>query len=80
MRRLLNFLYYFLAIISCDIVQATSWKWYRKAFEGHWEQWWIDFPICSTMWLDVKGCHKDYGRPPLARGTPICEEHHAEVG
>lgn len=49
-------------------------QWYRRMVGGHWELWILDFPVCGEMWHQVQDCHLVSGtRPPLARGTPVCE-------
>jgi len=48
----------------------SNFRWYRRLRGGHWEKWYIDYPICSTIWFYQK--HGE--RPGLGRGTPICED------
>jgi len=51
-------------------------RWYRHFCGGHWERWYIAYPVCSYCWVQVDRCHLDgCPRPPLARGTPSCEDH-----
>ena len=51
--------------------------WFRRRCGGHWEQWTIDFPVCSFSWFQLTQCSKGTGwRPCLGRGTPCCEETH----
>lgn len=48
----------------------SNYRWWRKWRGGHWEYWWIDAPVASSMWLlNTHGT-----RPGLGRGAPICEE------
>ena len=52
----------------------ANWRWYRRWQGGHWEEWIIDVPVASVLWLDFLACTRDTGgRPPLGRGTPTCE-------
>lgn len=50
-------------------------RWYRRWCGGHWELWWVDFPVCSEQWHQVRWCSLELGRrPALCRGTPRCED------
>jgi len=47
----------------------SNFRWYRRLCGGHWEQWWIDVPFTSDIWM-----RNEHGtRPPGGRGTPRCE-------
>ena len=50
---------------------------YRRWWGGHWEQWWIDVPVCGEIWHDVKECSFIARERPtgLCRGTPTCESY-----
>jgi len=52
---------------------------YRVWWGGHWELWYVDFPVCSDIWHDAKACYFETGKRPggLLRGTPTCEQHEA---
>ena len=48
----------------------AEFRWYRWLRGGHWERWYIDYPVCSAMWLQ-----QAHGvRPGLGQGTPACEQ------
>lgn len=48
-------------------------RWFRRMRGGHWEQWWIDMPVCSTLWL-----RREHGtRPGLGVYPDACEDHEA---
>lgn len=48
----------------------SNWQWWRRRRGGHWERWIIDSPFNADIWMQ-----NEHGtRPPLGRGTPICEE------
>lgn len=32
----------------------SNWKFYRRIKGGKWEQWYVDHPVCSLMWFQVK--------------------------
>lgn len=50
----------------------SDFKWYRKLCGGHWENWWVDPPVCSSVW--VKNNH---GRRPIGAGwLEKCEDYH----
>jgi hypothetical protein len=48
---------------------------YRRWWGGHWELWWVDFPIAADIWHDVVRCSVETGKRPnaLLMGTPTCE-------
>jgi hypothetical protein len=49
--------------------------WWRRLRGGHWEQWWIDVPVASDVWMRVDGCSLENGyRPAGGYGTPRCED------
>ena len=49
----------------------SGFRWYRRWRGGHWERWWIDAPVCADVWVRT-----EHGRrPPLAMGTPRCEDY-----
>lgn len=50
------------------------WRWLRG---GHWEQWWVDFPVNARVWHRVEFCSRGTDLRPsaLCRGRPICETH-----
>jgi hypothetical protein len=52
-------------------------KRYRRWWGGHWELWWVDFPVVSEVWHDVERCSFETGKRPggLLRGTPTCEDY-----
>jgi hypothetical protein len=48
---------------------------YRRWRGGHWERWWLDFPVASFQWERTLGCTRETGQyVPLSRGTPVCED------
>lgn len=51
--------------------------WYRRRVGGHWERWFVDFPVASHIWFRRRdGCAKvNRRRPGLCFGNPHCEEH-----
>jgi hypothetical protein len=54
----------------------SRFRWYRRLCGGHWEWWWVGYPICQAVWLQVERCTLlGGGRHPLCRGTPVCEDH-----
>lgn len=63
--------------IVVAILALYKYQFYRKWWGGHWELWWVDFPICSEIWHDVEKSSTETGeRPyPLLRGTPVCEQY-----
>jgi hypothetical protein len=32
----------------------SGFKWYRKLAGGKWERWWVDCPVNSDIWHEVK--------------------------
>lgn len=45
-------------------------RWFRRWVGGHFERWWLDVPVTAELWL-----RRAHGtRPPLGRGTPVCED------
>jgi hypothetical protein len=58
----------------------SKFQMYRRWIGGHWEAWWIDFPICSTIWIYCNHGYKPGGicslehcedySPKLERTTP----------
>lgn len=32
----------------------SNYQWYRKLAGGKWERWWVDHPVCSDVWHDVR--------------------------
>lgn len=72
----------FIAIIkwSWFKIFLSDYQWYRRAYGGHWELWYIDHPICSSMWLDVKQCSVGTSyREPGWRGSPRCENWETRI-
>ncbi len=58
-----------------DCTPLPEFQLYRRLRGGHWEQWHIDHPVCSTLWLKETPCNVTAGtRPGLGRGNPICED------
>lgn len=62
-----------------DMLGFARYEWFRKWCGGHWEKWYIDV-VHSQLWIPVNACiHSGDDtferRPPLGRGTPICESH-----
>ena len=55
----------------------SNFKLARKYIGGHWEQYYVDHPICSDVWHKVDNCSLDSGVRPnsLCRGRPTCEHH-----
>ena len=49
-------------------------KWYRRLCGDHWELWYIEVTH-SEIWHNRLGCYEQIGRPPCARGTPLCEDY-----
>lgn len=49
---------------------ASRWRWYRRWCGGHWERWWIDMPVASSMWL--QNAHGE--RPGLGVIREACED------
>lgn len=49
---------------------ASKWRWYRRWCGGHWERWFIDVPVASTMWL--QNVHGE--RPGLGVVCDECED------
>jgi hypothetical protein len=48
----------------------SEFQWYRRLRKGHWECWYIDYPVNSRLWL-----RNEHGkRPGLGLGTPLCED------
>jgi len=77
-RKILGAIYLLLAVGTGNMLQLTSFRWYRRAYGGHWERYWVDWPVCSFTWLDVSRCWHDMPegyRIPLTRGEPLCEDH-----
>jgi hypothetical protein len=35
-------------------------QWYRKLAGGKWELWYVDHPVCSDIWHDVKHFTHEY--------------------
>ncbi len=52
-------------------------RWTRRIVGGHWELWYVDFPVCSYIWHHVERCSKETGDRPsgLCRGNCECEDH-----
>jgi hypothetical protein len=49
----------------------SGFRWYRKLQGGHWEQWWIDDPVCSALWIhNLNGT-----RPALAVNLLAAEDY-----
>lgn len=51
----------------------TNIKLYRKMVGGNWERWWVDSPICGSVWFHSSECNltEFNGRPcRLCRGCP----------
>lgn len=63
--------------ILVSVLSLWKFRFYRRWWGGHWELWWVDFPVCSEIWHDVKKCTIETKKRPngLLRGTPVCEEH-----
>jgi hypothetical protein len=48
-------------------------RWYRRLAGGKWERWYVDMPVCSDLWHDVRNFTREYVyaaermgyRPPL---------------
>lgn len=54
----------------------SGYSWYRRLCGGKWEGWYIDHPVCGTLWLRVTAWTPEGARPdPLARGTPARETY-----
>jgi hypothetical protein len=55
-------------------------RWYRKWIGGHWEFWYIDFPVTAEIWFHLPECSTATKNRPssLARGGPICEDYVAQ--
>lgn len=55
----------------------SKFRFYRKWWGGHWELWWVDFPVCSEVWHDLNQCSLEAKKRPygLLRGTPVCEDY-----
>lgn len=61
------------SLIVC-ILGLERFKWFRQWHGGHWERWYIDFPVCSDIWIQFDECNIPTGkRPGLGRGRPVCE-------
>jgi hypothetical protein len=35
-------------------------QWYRRFAGGKWELWWVDVPVCSDIWHDVRHFTHEY--------------------
>jgi hypothetical protein len=53
----------------------SEYSWYRRWHGGKWMRTHLDFPVCSTLWLDVPNWATSEYREPLWRGTPTFEIH-----
>lgn len=61
-------------MIWLDII-FDRFAWWRRLRGGHWEQWWIDVPVASDVWMRVDGCSLENGyRPEGGYGRPRCED------
>ena len=49
----------------------SGFTWWRRFRGGHWEQWHIDYPVCSTLWFS----RPHGGTPPGGRCRPVCEDY-----
>ena len=67
-------------VVTFGDVLFSRFRWWRKHRGGHWERWYIDHPVCSSVWLHVDRCTERSGNRPdgLCRGTPECEQHDDE--
>lgn len=56
-------------------------RWARRLLGGHWELWWVDFPVCSYVWHRVNSCTTETGKPPsgLCRGGYECEDYRSKA-
>lgn len=53
----------------------SRYRWYRRWRGGHWECWYIDHPVCASVWFhNWEGFGND-GRPLGGRGTPLIEDY-----
>jgi len=62
--------------IGC-LKYLSHYAWVRRWYGGHWERWYVDFPVCSTMWFPVERCSYPDGLLafPLLKGSPTCEDY-----
>ena len=60
-----------------SLLGLYKFRFYRKWWGGHWELWWVDFPVCAEIWHDVKECSLEtkQRQNALLRGTPECEQY-----
>lgn len=51
--------------------ELTRFRWYRRLRRGHWERYYVDWPVASDIWFQ-----QAHGSPRvgLERGRPTCEE------
>lgn len=52
----------------------SNWQWYRRLRGGHWERWYVNLPVGTTVWIRRDRCYRKTGtRPGLCEGIPRCE-------
>jgi hypothetical protein len=65
----------FIVLLFAGRVRLEDYSWYRRRIGGHWEQWFVD-GVNTYVWFQCKQCyHWGGGRPPLAYGSPRCEDY-----
>lgn len=53
----------------------SRYAWYRQWRGGYWECWYIDHPVCSSMWFHNREGYVSDGRPLGGRATPLIEDY-----
>lgn len=64
-----------LAHVVARLAGCTNLRWYRQLCGGVWEQWWIDSPFNSLIWIELEVPTEGGERPWLARGRPTVEDY-----
>jgi len=59
------------------IFYLWKFQFYRKWWGGHWELWWVDCGVYSSIWHDVAQCSLETKERPggCLRGMPVCEDY-----
>lgn len=57
-------------------IPCARFRWYRRWAGGHWERWYVDYPVCGDYWFRTDGCYlKRETRPGLCRVLHKCEDY-----
>jgi hypothetical protein len=73
----MRFLLHLRECLNHELVEhpLSRFQWYRKLRGGRWELHYIDWPVCSDLWLPMKDERRwPISRPSLSRGIPLVED------